>query len=88
MTQEQYGSAKLNLIDGCNDFTQNDFIKSIIPDKITKSIDLLVAYFITAQSLIFKDLKVVKLSLLNIVSWWKFLKLSYKFIKDIVEVWK
>ena len=88
MTQSEYGNAKLNLIDGCNDFTQNTLIRSFIPDKITKSIDLLVAYFIAAQSLVFSNGKVIKLSLFNIVAWWKFLKLSYQFIKDIVQIWK
>ncbi len=88
MTQSEYGNAKLNLIEGCNDFTQNNFVASLIPDKILKSIDLLVAFFIASQSLIFKGGKLMKLSVLNIVAWWKFLKLSYQFIKDIVQIWK
>jgi hypothetical protein len=88
MTSGEYGNAKMNLIDSCDKFVTNDYFKSFLPDNIVKSVELLVAYFIAAQGLIFKGDKLMKLSLLNIVSWWRFLRLSYKFVKDVVEVWK
>lgn len=88
MNAGEYGNAKMNLIDSCEKFVTNDYFKSFLPDNIVKSVELLVAYFIAAQGLIFKGDKLMKLSLLNIVSWWRFLKLSYKFVKDVVDVWK
>jgi hypothetical protein len=88
MTSGEYGNAKMNLIDSCDKFVTNDYFKTFLPDNIVKSVELLVAYFIAAQGLIFKGDKLMKLSLLNIVSWWRFLRLSYQFIKDVVEVWK
>ena len=88
MTSGEYGNAKMNMIDSCEKFVTNDYFKTFLPDKIVKSVELLVAYFIAAQGLIFKGDKLMKLSLLNIVSWWRFLRLSYQFIKDVVDVWK
>ena len=88
MTSGEYGNAKMNLIDSCDKFVTNSYFKTFLPDNIVKSVELLVAYFIAAQSLIFKGDKLMKLSLVHIVSWWRFLKLSYQFIKDVVAVWK
>jgi hypothetical protein len=88
MTSGEYSNAKMNLIDSCNSFVTNNYFKSFLPDKIVKSVELLVAYFVAAQALIFKGDKLMKLSLVHIVSWWRFLKLSYQFIKDVVAVWK
>lgn len=88
MTESEYGNAKMNLLESSEKFTNNEYIKSFIPEQITKSIEELVAYFISAQDLVFKDGKIIKLSIFNIISWWKFLKLSYGFVTKIVDIWK
>lgn len=88
MTEAEYGSAKINLLTSSKDFTNNNYIKSFIPNQISKSIEELVSYFLAAQSLVFDKGKIIKLSIFNLIAWYKFLKLSYKFVTKIVEIWK
>jgi len=87
MTEQEYQKASGNISSEIKVLTTG-YIGSLIPSKITESLELLVTFIIEAQSSIFKDGKVLKLSLFNVFSWWSFLKVTYKFISKLVEIWK
>lgn len=74
--------------DGIKKFTGNEYFKSLIPPNIVITLELSVAYITGARELIFVGGKLKSLSLLNIVTWWKFIKMSRKFIMNVVETWK
>lgn len=88
MTQIEYNSAVENYNEASKKFVNNEYFKSFIPKEILETIEYLSVFLFTSQKLIFKDDKLMKLSLLNIIDWWKFLKLSYKLVQDIAKVWK
>ena len=88
MNLTEYQKASSHISNEVQLLTKGSYISNLIPSKITESLELLVAFIIEAQSSIFKDGKVLKLSLFNIFSWWSFLKVTYKFISKLVEIWK
>ena len=88
MNLTEYQKASSHISNEIELLTKGSYISNLIPSKITESLELLVAFIIEAQSSIFKDGKVLKLSLFNIFSWWSFLKVTYKFISKLVEIWK
>lgn len=88
MTNLDYGSARANMIVGIDKFTHNEYLKTLIPENVVKTLDLIVSFVGASQSIIFRDGKLMSLSLFNIFAWWKFLKLSYELVKNLIEVWK
>ena len=83
-----YANSVKNMTHSTQNFCNNEYYKSFTPDRILKSLDLLVIFITSAQAIIFKNGTIMSLSIFNIIAWWKFLKLSYKFINNIIEIWK
>lgn len=64
------------------------YVAPFINHRITESLELLVEFISQSYVVVFKDGKVMKLSIFNIIAWWQFLKLSYSFITKLVSIWK
>ena len=88
MNYSGYSGAQANMVQGIEKFINDKFVKSFIPDQILKSLELLIAFFKEAKHSVFIDGKILSLTIWNIVRWWKFIKLSRKFINDLYETWK
>ena len=87
MTQEQYSNAHENMSIEVTKFTQNKYLKSVIPTQIIQTFEILLEFIAVSKLAIFRDGKILELSILNIRRWWKFVKLSHQFIKKIIEIW-
>lgn len=88
MTQETFNTAGSNMVSGIKAFINNEYLKSLIPKPIVDTLNLTMEYYLNSKALIFVGGKLKALNLLNIVTWWKFVKYSKKFIEQIVEIWK
>jgi len=88
LTQFEYVEAVDNYNNETTKFINNEYFKTFIPNKILETIEYLSVFLFASQKIIFKDGKLMKLSLLNIIAWWKFLKLAYKLVNDIAKIWK
>lgn len=88
MTDNEYSSAHTNMFLKVDKFTGNKYTKNTIPDNIVKTLDLIVDFVGSSQGFLFKDGKLMSLSIFNVFAWWKFLKLSYNLIKELIEIWK
>ena len=88
MTQQQYTDAQENMSIEVTKFTQNKYLKSVIPVQIIETFELLLDFIAVSKLAIFRDGKILELSIFNIRRWWKFVKLSHQFIKQIIEIWK
>ena len=88
MTQTQYSTAHENMSIEVRKFTNNKYLKSIIPSQVIETFEVLLDFIAVSKLAIFKDGKILELSIFNIRRWWKFVKLSHQFIKKIIEIWK
>ena len=88
MTQQQYGNAQANMAVGIEKYLNNKYIKSIVPDQIILTLQLLVDFIGVVKLAIFRDGKILELSIWNVLRWWNFVKLAHQFVKDIINVWK
>lgn len=79
MTENDYRLAEYNLIEAQTINTS---------ERLNDTLKLVLIFITESRSILFKDGKMIKLSLFNIVSFVKFVKLSYQFIRDIIEKWK
>lgn len=69
-------------------FLDSKFIKDLIPPRITITLRVVFEFFLASKNLVFKNGEIKKLSILNIIVWWKFLNLSYKLINNLYHIWK
>ena len=88
MTEQNHKDAGSNMTSGIKSFIENEYWKSIIPKPIVATLTLIMDYYLGSKALIFVGGKLKALNLLNIVTWWKFVKSSKKFIEDMVAIWK
>jgi len=88
MNHMSYSSAQTNMIVGIEKLLNNKFIKDFIPEQIVMSLEALMIFFKDAKHLIFADGKILNINLLNIIRWYKFVRRSHQFIKDIYNIWK
>lgn len=88
MTQGEFTNSKINMEMGISSFTTNKLIKSIIPEKIILTLDLLLDYWDVISISIFKSGKIFSLSIFNFLVWYNFVKVSYLFIENMYKIWK
>lgn len=56
--------------------------------KAIDTLKMLLIFIDEAKSILFKDGKIITLSIYNIISLYRLAKLSYHFIKQVIEQWK
>lgn len=87
MQEKEYKTAVTEIESEVKLMTSGYFAPFINP-RITESLELLVEFISQSYVVVFKNGKVMKLSIFNIIAWWQFLKLSYSFITKLVSIWK
>lgn len=88
MTNKEYGSALANMNTGITAFIFDKWVKSIIPEKIVLTLQLLMEFIDVVKSAIFRDGRVLELSIWNFLRWWGFVKVARTFVNNIIDVWK
>ena len=50
--------------------------------------ELLLDFIKVAKDAIFRDGRLLEISIWNAIRWWRFAKLAHSFVKTIIDVWK
>jgi hypothetical protein len=87
MTAQQAEQARNEFYTRALKVTQRGGLIGGIP-KFKKTLDIVSKFLFDATSIIFKNGRLVKFSLLNIFIYISFAKLSYNFVLELLEVWK
>lgn len=87
MNAIEYDKAVINLTQK-KEALADSYIGKWIPRDIELTMIELVLYITVAKDLLFFNDKLLPLSIFNIIKWWRFLKITYAFIKKIIEIWK
>lgn len=88
MNLKEYGSSQANMSYAISRFTTDKWLFSIIPEKVRLTLDLLLDFIDVSKAAIFRDGKILELSIWNIIRWWSFVKVAHQFVKDVINVWK
>jgi hypothetical protein len=88
MTHKEYGLAQANIQTDIRKFINDKYIKALIPEKVSKTLTLILDFLQASKDLLFVSGSIKKLNLLNVVSWFRFVKVARLFVIDVITVWK
>lgn len=88
MTQKEYSSAQANIETDIRKFLNDKYIKALIPEKVSKTLILILDFLNASKDLLFVEGKIKGLNFLNFISWYKFVKVARLFVIDVIEIWK
>jgi hypothetical protein len=88
MTQREYNSSKTNIDQGIKEFLDDKFVKALIPDKVSRTLILILEFLDASKNLLFVSGTIKRLNLVNVVSWFRFVKVARLFVIDVINVWK
>jgi hypothetical protein len=88
MTQKDFNLAQANIETDIRRFLSDSYIKSLIPDKVSKTLILTLDFLKASKDMLFADGKIKKLNFLNVLSWFKFVKIARLFVIGVIEIWK
>ncbi len=88
MTNKEYGQSEANMTSVINTFILNKYFADLIPKKIVVTLELLLDFIKVAKDAIFRDGRLLEISIWNAIRWWRFAKVAHSFVKTIIDVWK
>jgi len=88
MTQKDFNLAQANIETDIRRFLADSYIKALIPEKVSKTLVLTLDFLKASKDLLFVDGKIKKLNFLNVLSWFKFVKIARWFVIGVIEIWK
>lgn len=88
MTQKEYSSAQANIDTDIRKFINNKYIKALIPEKVSRTLILILNFLQSSKDLLFVEGKIKGLNFINFISWFRFVKVARLFVIDVIEVWK
>jgi hypothetical protein len=88
MTNKEYSSAQANIETDVRKFLNDKYIKALIPEKVSKTLILILDFLQSSKDLLFVEGNIKRLNLLNVMSWFRFVKVARLFVIDVIEIWK
>jgi hypothetical protein len=88
MTNREYSTSVSKMKAEIDQLKEIKWLRGLIPERTLATYDALCEFIAGSRILLLNKGMWKSLTVFNIFTWYKFVKLSYNFVKKIIEIWK